>query len=90
MLHIAPFKIDNLRILTAQLDGDVCLGRIVLQGGGHGDDFLHERHVQVLRKRQTAASRDDGADVDGTQLVQGASQKVRERLLDIGIVPLIV
>ena len=90
LLDIAAFKIDDLCVLTAQLDGNVGLGRIVLQRSGYCDHFLDKRHTQVFCKGQTAASGDDRRDLDRSQLVDGTSQKVGKRLLNVGKVPFVV
>ena len=90
MLHAAAFKIDDLGVLAAKLDGYICLRRIVLQRCGHSDNFLDERHVKVFCQGQAAASRDDRGDVDRAQLVEGASEKVGQGLLDIRVMPFVV
>ena len=76
LLHAAAFKIDDLGVLAAKLDGYICLRRIVLQRCGHSDNFLDERHVKVFCQGQAAASRDDRGDVDRAQLIEGASEKI--------------
>ena len=90
LLHIAALKVDDLGVLTAQLDGHVRLGRRVLQGSGHGDHLLHEGNLQVFGQRQAAGTGDHGTDQDLAQLVVGLFQKVGQGLPDVGEMPLIV
>ena len=50
LLHIAAFKIDDLGILTAELDGNVGLRGIILQGCGNRYNLLNKWNAQMLRK----------------------------------------
>ena len=73
LLYISAFKINDLGILTAQLDGDVCLRRVVLERSGYRDDLLDKWHAQVFGQGQAAAPGDDRRDLDGPQLVESPS-----------------
>ena len=46
LLHISAFKINDLRVLTAELDGHVRLGSIMLQGCGYGNHLLNKRNAR--------------------------------------------
>ena len=48
LFHVAAFKINNLGVLPAKLNGNVCFRRKLFQGGGHGYDLLYKRHFQVV------------------------------------------
>src|SRR5699024_10548146 len=70
LLYIPAFKINDLGILTAKLDGNVCLRRVILERSGYRDDLLDKWHAQVLGQCQAAAPGDDRRDLDGAQLVE--------------------
>ena len=59
LLDIAVLKIDDLRVLAAELDGDVGLRSIKTQRRRDGNDLLDKRHVQMLCEGEAAASGDD-------------------------------
>ena len=42
LVDAGSVKIDDLRILPAQLDRNICLGRMLLQTAGDRDNFLNE------------------------------------------------
>ena len=44
------FKINNLGILAAQLDGHICLRRDLLKGGGNSDNLLDKGNLQMVGK----------------------------------------
>ena len=90
LLYISTFKIDNLGIFTAQLDGNVRLRSIGLQGFCHGDDLLCEWHIQILCQRQSAGTGDHRINIDGTQLINGFGQQVSKCLLNVGKMPFII
>ena len=56
LFHISALKIDDLGVLTAQLDGYVRLRRVMLQSCGHSDDFLDKWDTEVIGKRQAAGA----------------------------------
>ena len=60
LLHISAFKVDDLRVLTAELDGYVRLGSVMLQGCGYGNDFLNKRNPEVFGQGQSAGTGDHG------------------------------
>ena len=50
LFDISAFKIDDLGVLTAQLDGYVRLGSAVLQGCGYGDYLLDKGNSRCLAR----------------------------------------
>ncbi len=90
LLDVAVLKIDNLRILAAQLNCDVCLRRDLLDGGSLGHDLLDEGNTKVVGKRESAGSCDHGMNRDVRHLVVDLDQKSIEGLSDLGMVALIV
>ena len=87
---LPALEIDNLGVLAAQFNSNVRLRRVMLQGGGNGDDLLDEGHLQMLGQGQAAAARDDGRELHFTQLLMGLAEKRRQSLLDIGKMPFII
>ena len=73
LFDISAFKINDLGVLAAQFNGNVCLGRIVLERRGNRDDLLDKGYAEVLCKRETAASGDDRRDLDGSEFVKRPS-----------------
>ena len=65
LFHIAAFKVDDLGVLAAKLDGHVSLRGVILQGGGYGDYFLNKRNAQMLGQGQSSGTGDHRRDVDG-------------------------
>ena len=59
LLYVAAFKIDNLGILAAKLNGNICLWCQLLQGSGYGDNLLYKRYFQMIGKCQSAGTGDD-------------------------------
>ena len=90
LLHIAAFKIDDLGVLAAQLNGHIGLGSQLFQGGGHGDDLLGKRHTQVTRQGKSSGAGDHRVQHSVAQFVISFLQQGGQRLPNIGIVPLIV
>ena len=60
LLHISSFKVDDLRVLTAELDGYVRLGSAMLQGCGYGNYLLNKRNPEVFGQGQSAGTGDHG------------------------------
>ena len=83
LLHVSSFKINDLCVFPAQLDGHVGFRGEGLQRLGNGNDFLCKRNIQILRQGQPAGSGDDRIYVYGTQGLHGALQEHGERFLDI-------
>ena len=77
LFNIPTFKINDFSIFTTELNSYIGLRSVVLKSRGHSDDFLDERYTQMLGKSQSARSGDDRRDVDGTELMDGASKKIR-------------
>ena len=90
LLDVSPFKIDDFRVLAAQLDGHIRLGRVVLQGRGDGDYFLDKGHLQMVGQSQSAGACDHRADGNPPQLFAGLRQKICQGLLDIGVVTSVI
>ena len=62
LLHIAAFKINDFRVLTAKLYRHVSLGRGLLQSGSYSHHFLHKRNAQMVRQGQSAGAGDGRID----------------------------
>ena len=71
LVDAVSVEIDDLGVFTAQLNGDIGLGGMLLQTGGDGNDFLDERDLHISGKSQTAGSGDDRAD-DGVPQLRGS------------------
>ena len=54
----ASGKVDDLGILTAQLDGNIGLRGIESQGSCHCNDLLGERYMEMVGQSQTTAAGD--------------------------------
>ena len=79
LLHISAFKIDDLCVLAAELDGYVRLGSVVLQGCGYGDNLLDKGNAQMFGQGQTAASGDHRMRLDGSpSFVESSFQEESE------------
>ena len=83
-------EIYDFGIFPAQLDGDVTLRCIVLQGGGYRHNFLHEGDGKITGKGQAAGAGDNRVKGYGAKLLSGFGKKVRQRFLDVGKVPFII
>ena len=77
LFNIPAFKINDFSIFTTELDSYIGLRSVVLKSRGYGYNFLNKRYAQMLGKSQSARSGDDRRDVDGTELMDGASKKIR-------------
>ena len=53
----AAIEVDDLRILAAELDGNVGGGDNAFDGRLVGDDLLHEGHAKPIGQQQTARAR---------------------------------
>ena len=82
LLDIAVFKIDDFCVLAAELNGNICLRSLELQGGGDGNDLLDKGYADILRKRETAASGDYRPKLQIPQLLRSFIQKIRECFLN--------
>ena len=90
LLHISIFKIDDLRILTAELDRHIRFRRQLLQGGGYGNHLLHEGYAQMVRKGQTAGTCDHGMQGQISKLLQALLKKLGQGFLYICKMPFII
>ena len=90
LLDVSVFKVDDLGILAAKLDGNVCLRRQFLQGSGYGDNFLDKRYFQVIGKCQSAGTCDNRAECKFTELILCFLKKIRKCFLDICKMSLII
>ena len=86
LLHVSVLEIDDLGVLAAQLDGDVCLGSDRFQRGGDRDDLLYKRNLEVIGQREPAGTGDDRVDRVLAQLLNGFAQEREERPANIGVV----
>ena len=89
-LHVTAFKIDDLRILTAQLDGNIGLWSQFLQGSSHGYDLLRKGNAEVVGQCQTAGTGDHRVQLQFSQLVISFLKELRQCFPDIGEVTLII
>ena len=83
-------EVDDLRILTAQLNGDVRLRGNGLQAGGHGDDLLHKADVQGLAEVDGAGAGDLQAQVAGAELCAGVLQQLGKCFLRVRTVAAVI
>ena len=83
-------EVDDLRILTTQLNGDVRLRGNGLQAGGHGDDLLYKANVQGLAKVDGAGAGDLQAQVAGTELCTGVLQQLGKCFLRVRTVAAVI
>ena len=71
LLHISTLKVDDLRVLTAELDGYVRLGSVMLQGCGYGNYLLNKRNPEVFGQGQSAGTGDHGMNGQFSQEIMG-------------------
>ena len=90
LLNISVFKVNDLRVLAAQLNRHICLRRKELQRCGNGDDLLGKRHLQVLCQGKSSGSGDDRSRGNVSELFASFSKQRCERGLDIGVMALII
>ena len=83
-------EVDDLRILTAQLNGDVRLRGNDLQAGGHGNDLLHKADVQGLAEVDGAGAGDLQAQVAGAELCAGVLQQLGKCFLRVRTVAAVI
>ena len=77
-------EIEDLGILTAQLDGYVGLGIPAVQALAHGDDFLDKGDLHGLGQRHTAAAGDGRQYRYASQLLGSPAQYLGQCLLNAG------
>ena len=90
LFYISLLEINDLGILTAELDRDVSCGTSFLKACGDRDDLLYERYTQMLCERQSAGPGDRGGYFEIAQRIVGFTDKTGAGLLDLGIVSLII
>ena len=83
-------EVDDLRILTAQLNGDVRLRGNGLQAGGHGNDLLHKADVQGFAEVDGAGAGDLQAQVAGAELCACVLQQLCKCFLRVCTVAAII
>jgi hypothetical protein len=54
LLNISFFEVDYFRVFAAQFDSNVRFGAIGFQAGRDRDNFLYERHTEMLCQSQSA------------------------------------
>ncbi len=54
LFYISVFKVNNLRVFSAQFNGYVCLGRIVLQSRRNRYNLLDKRNVQMFCESESS------------------------------------
>ena len=87
----AAGKVNDLRVLAAELDRNVGLRCVILQCSGDRHDFLEERNVQMCGDRETAGSRNDrGEDHVVADQALRVMDQFGERLLNVGKMPPVV
>ena len=82
----AAGEIDDLGILTSQLDGHIGLGSHLFQGGGHGHHLLHEGNVQSLAQIDAAGAGDFQPQRHVPQALLRFPEKLGQGLLGMGAV----
>ena len=90
LFDVSALEIDDLGVFSAKFNGNVCLRSIILKSRGHSDDFLDKRNSQVFCEREPAAPGNNRGDMDGAKPVEGAPEKIGQRLLDVCIVAFVV
>ena len=56
LFNITAFKINDLGIFSAKLNSNICLRSHLLKRCRHGNNFLHKRNLQMIRKCQSTGS----------------------------------
>ena len=79
LFHISAFKINDLGILAAQLDGNICLWSIMsARPSAYGNNFLYKRHIQILCQGQSAGTGDHRINIEWSQRINGFVQKSQQ------------
>ncbi len=90
LLDIAVLKIDDFRVLAAQLDGHIRLRTEGLDRRGDGYHLLDEGDAQILRERQTAGPGDGRGHLHIARPVIGLPDQLRRRSLNFRKMTLII
>ena len=85
LFDIAVFKIDNLGVLAAQLDGHIRLRRKALQSGRDCDHLLDEGDFQIVCKCETARTGNHRVNSDVSDLTLRLLHQIRECAADVGV-----
>ncbi len=85
LFHVAALKIDNLGVLTAELDGNVRLR------GSRSAQWIRRslpgrRNAQMFGQRQAAGTGDHGGNLQVAQLRVRVGKQGAQRLLDVSVV----
>ena len=56
LFYVSVFEINDLGILTAKLDGNICLWCQLLQRSRNCNNLLGKRNAQMVGKGQTAGT----------------------------------
>ena len=86
----AVVKVDDLGVLAAQLDGDVCLGDERLDGALGRDDLLDKLEVEPLGEQHAAGTGDRDAHGNVAHDALRAGEELLGRGPDVGVVSLVV
>ena len=90
LLHIAVFKINDLGILAAKLNGNVCQGGKSFDCGGLCHHLLYERNAEVIGKRKTAGAGDHRMDPYISGFCKNLFQNVMESFTDLSVMAAVV
>ena len=90
LLNIAVFKINDLGILAAKLNGNVRQGRKGFDCGGLCHHLLYERNAEVIGKRKTAGAGDHGMDPYISGFCKNLFQNVMESFTDLSVMAAVV
>ena len=86
----AVVKVDDLGVLTAQLDGDIGGRDKGLDGAFAGDDLLDKLQVEPLGQQQTARAGDGAGHLGRRQHSRGALEQIAGAGTDVGVVALVL
>ena len=83
LFNVSTLKIDDLGILTAKLNRNICLRCDLLQRSRNRDNLLHERDFQMVRKCQTTRTCDHRAECHLSKFCMGFLQQISQCFLDV-------
>ena len=86
LFDTAVLKVDDLGVLTPQLDGDICFRGELFQCGGDGDDLLDERHLQMRGQREASGACDHRMDSQISELFKRVLRKAPQSSLNVRVV----
>ena len=90
LFDVSALEINDLGILTAKLNGNVCLRRHCLQGGGNSDHFLDERDLQMIGKSKTSGTGDHRMKGTFAKLIMCFLEKIGQSFLNVCKMSLII